>query len=898
LVSGSGDTDNASFTLTSGGALKNAVIPNYESKTSYSIRVRTTDSAGQTFTKIFTINVNNVNETPYALSLSSTSIAENSSINTTIGTFSTSDVDSGDTFTYTLVSGSGDTDNASFNISGSSLRSSSVFNYEAKSSYSIRVRTTDAGGSTYETTFTINVTNVNEAPTDIALSSVSISENVPTGTTIGTFSATDQEGGAMTFTLHDSATYTDNNNFTITSGVLKSAVVFNYETKSSYSIRVRVTDGSSLTFDKTITISITNVTISVTASATTNVTCHGGSNGAITVSSVVGGTANYTYSKDGTNYQVSNIFGSLTAGSYTIYAKDSYGEVGSTPVTVTEPTIISFTATGTNPTCYGGSDGSITLSSVTGGVSPYTYSIDGTNYQAGTTFSNLSSGIYTTYTKDSSGCVRTNTTGLNRTQVGATYTQTNVTCNGGDNGNIVVSSPSGGQGGPYSTKINAGGTYQVLTTSRTYSSLTAGTYTLYVKDSAGCERTYSIAITQPAVVTISLSSSSAPTCWNGYDGSIVVSAGGGNGVYEFRINGGTWQSSGTFSDLFSTTYSLQSRDTNGCESSTINVNITKSAPTASVSYDNVSCYGGSNGSITVSNPSGGSGSGYTYSRDGVNYQSSGTFSSLTIGTYSIYVQDGVGCVNVVTTIVITQPTEQTATIAVNTFATCNGGADGAITLSSSGGVFPKTYRLYADTSAPYNTCGGTLVGTYTNVTSGSPSVSVSNIDEYGYCLEVTDANGCVTNSGVASTTACLGTCYDIFIPTSMLTNNGQELYIEYRKTNLAYVSRPYSDFPQSIGPSGGILINICSTISPAFRYGVSGFQFVEDVGMVIGIGGKCDNSEWCGGGDPYEAPAGGGGGGGTTTYSCKDSSLGPCSDYTSPCASLGLMNCSDLEEIT
>jgi hypothetical protein len=135
LVSGSGDTDNASFTLTSGGLLKNATIPNYEVKNSYSIRVRTSDAAGQIFTKIFTINVNNVNETPYALSLSNTSQAENTTTNTTIGTFSTSDVDSGDTFTYSLVTGTGDTDNASFNISGDNLRNTSVFNYEVKNSY-------------------------------------------------------------------------------------------------------------------------------------------------------------------------------------------------------------------------------------------------------------------------------------------------------------------------------------------------------------------------------------------------------------------------------------------------------------------------------------------------------------------------------------------------------------------------------------------------------------------------------------------------------------------------------------------------------------------------------------------------------------------------------------------
>jgi hypothetical protein len=892
IVSGS-----ANFNI-SGTSLRSSQSFNYEVATSHNVTIRVTDSVGQTFDKIFTINVNNVNEAPFGLNLSNNSQQENTSIGTTIGSFTTSDVDSGDTFTYQLHDTANYPDNNSFTLtSGGSLRNGIVFNFEAKTSYTIRVRTTDAGGLTYDATFTINVTNQNEAPTNINLSSSSISENVPVGTSIGTLSTTDPDSGdTFTYQLHDTANYPDNNSFSIDGTTLKSSVIFDFETKSSYSIRVRSTDAGGLTFDKTITITITNVTITVSASATTNVTCNGGSNGAITVSGVVGGTANYTYSKDGTNYQVSNVFSNLTAGSYTIYAKDSFNEVGSTSVSVTQPTIVSSTLSVTNPTCFGNTNGSIVVSA-SGGSGSYTYSKDGTNYQAGTTFSNLGSGSYTIYVKDSVGCVRTNTTGLDRTQVTATVSQTNTTCNGGLDGSIVVSGLSGGQGGPYSTKLNAGGTYQVTTTSRTYSSLSAGSYTIFVKDSADCERTYSVTITQPTAVTISLSSSSAPTCYNGSNGSIVVSAGGGNGSHQYRINSGSWQSSGTFSSLSSGSYTLQSRDTNGCESSTINVTLTKSAPTASVSQSNISCNGGSNGSITVSSPSGGSGSGYTYSRDGINYQSSGTFSSLTSGSYDIYIKDGVGCVSYLTSITITQPSAQSASITVNTFATCNGGADGVITLSSSGGTFPKTYRLYADTSAPYITCGGTLVGTYTNVTSGTPSVSVTGIDEYGYCLEVTDANGCVTNSSVVETTSCTGTCYEITIPTSATSNNGETLYIEYRKTDNTYISRPYSDFPASYVPnSTDILINVCSTIGVSFRYGVSGYQFVSEGFITITLGGKCDNSEWCGGGDPFIPPAPTNPPGGS--YSCKESPGGPCSEYSSPCSQLGLMNCSDLEEIT
>ncbi len=105
------------------------------------------------------------NQAPTDISLSSTSIPENAGVNATVGAFSTTDPDVGTAFTYTLVSGTGSTDNGSFNISGNTLRANASLDYEAKSSYSVRARSTDQGGLYLEKQFTISVTNVNEAPT-------------------------------------------------------------------------------------------------------------------------------------------------------------------------------------------------------------------------------------------------------------------------------------------------------------------------------------------------------------------------------------------------------------------------------------------------------------------------------------------------------------------------------------------------------------------------------------------------------------------------------------------------------------------------------------------------------------------------------------------------------------
>lgn len=110
-----------------------------------------------------------LNASPSNISLSKTTIPENQSAGTEVGTFSTTDPDAGDTFTYQLVSGTGSTDNASFTISGNKLLTSVVFNYETKTSYSIRVRSTDQGGLYTEKTFTISVTDVYEDPPGVTI---------------------------------------------------------------------------------------------------------------------------------------------------------------------------------------------------------------------------------------------------------------------------------------------------------------------------------------------------------------------------------------------------------------------------------------------------------------------------------------------------------------------------------------------------------------------------------------------------------------------------------------------------------------------------------------------------------------------------------------------------------
>jgi VCBS repeat-containing protein len=223
---------------------------------------------------VLQIAVAAVNDVPTDIGLAGTSVAENGHAGDVVGTFSTTDVDAGDTFTYTLVSGTGDTDNASFTIVGGTLKTADSFDFEAKSSYTIRVRSTDANGLTFEKPFLITVTDVNEAPTDISISATSVAENSPVGSTVlGPIETTDPDAGdTFTYTLVSGTGDTDNASFTIVGGTLKTADSFDFEAKSSYTIRVRSTDANGLSTEKAFTLEVSDVNETPTGVSFTNTT--------------------------------------------------------------------------------------------------------------------------------------------------------------------------------------------------------------------------------------------------------------------------------------------------------------------------------------------------------------------------------------------------------------------------------------------------------------------------------------------------------------------------------------------------------------------------------------------------------------------------------------------------
>jgi VCBS repeat-containing protein len=167
--------------------------------TTYAVTVDLVDEDGTHSNRANPLSVT-VNGRPTNVALSNSSLAENNPSGTTVGTFSTTDPDAGDTFTYSLVSGIGSTDNAAFTIDvDGNLKTAAGLDFETQSSYSIRVRSTDAGSLGTEDVFTVSVTDVNEAPTVAVPGAQTAYEDVDkaiSGITVG-----DPGGGSLTVTL-------------------------------------------------------------------------------------------------------------------------------------------------------------------------------------------------------------------------------------------------------------------------------------------------------------------------------------------------------------------------------------------------------------------------------------------------------------------------------------------------------------------------------------------------------------------------------------------------------------------------------------------------------------------------------------------------------------------------
>ncbi|MCY4418421.1 MAG: cadherin domain-containing protein, partial [Cytophagales bacterium] len=232
---------------------------NYEDRSFYFLEVSVRDAQNQSITEQIQIDVGDINDVPTGIRLSLNIVAEDKLVNYVIGTFQSQDEDVGDRFIYSLVSGGGDDDNANFSIQDQELRINTALNFENKSEYICRVRSTDSGAAEVEESFTILIKDVNEPPTHLALSQVEISELKPIGHSVGSFEVTDPDNqDHHNFLLIPGPGDRDNAKFVIEGGELKLAVKLDHEEQENHEIRVQVSDNIGQTHVQTFTIVATD----------------------------------------------------------------------------------------------------------------------------------------------------------------------------------------------------------------------------------------------------------------------------------------------------------------------------------------------------------------------------------------------------------------------------------------------------------------------------------------------------------------------------------------------------------------------------------------------------------------------------------------------------------------
>lgn len=538
-------------------------------------------------------------------------------------------------------------------------QSEPTFNNLAAGSYNIYVK--DALGCTKFISYTL------EQPAAINLASAGMTAATCGGSNGAILISGKGGTGSLKYSL-------DNSNWQ-TSGSFTSLAAGNY------TVYIKDSMGCELSF----IIGVKNAAgATIKLNSFNNISCSGTKDGSISVGST-GGTGTPQYSIDGTNYQTSGTFSALGAGTYVLSVKDGAGCIDNMNVTLTEPTAITFSTSVSNASCNGSSTGKIAVLNAIGGTGTLRYSIDGTHFQTSNLFSGLQAKSYTIYVKDAVGCSKTATVTVNQpSTVSATVTVSNATCHSADNGSITITGTGGTA--PYVYSLN-GVNY---VSAGYFSGLAAGNYTINVLDAKGCYYSVVKTITEPSQITATITTTNS-SCGNS-NGKIMVTAGGGSGTgYSYSINGTTFNTTGIFNNLTDSNYSVVVRDGAGCMNVFAAVVTNSDGPQiTNISHTNVTCFDGSDGSITVNSTNGGTGT-LTYSIDGYKWQTSNKFSNVAPGDYVVRVKDNVGCTGSITT-TISAPSQIKASLSI-TDSKCANSYTGKIVVNAAGGIGTFAYSI-------------------------------------------------------------------------------------------------------------------------------------------------------------------------------------------------------------
>jgi len=432
---------------------------------------------------------------------------------------------------------------------------------------------------------------------------------------------------------------------------------------------------------------------------------------------------------------------------------------------------INIEKTISNVACNGESNGSFTITNATGGNGNYRYSITNSAFNTTQTFSNLSAGIYTIYVQDTQGCTyqeEITITEPDNLEMITNPSSVPTSCFGGADGSITAGNVIGGNNDYVYSLDNTN-----FTPSPNFSGLTAGNYTIFVKDSKECSLQVTVNVGEAAQLSATLNKTDV-SCFDGSDATITITNPiGGSGNYEYNLDNGVWQSSNTFTGLTAKNYSIAIRDSSlaNCEvviNELFKISQPTTAITSQISYTRPTNFNTPTGTATV-NPTGGT-PGYTYEwriagQTSV-LQTTKTATNLNAGTYEATIIDSKGC-KLIKTITIIDALEafivpvsicegDQNSIRVSNFSVEDGTAHG--------GAPNYTYNWTFGAGASPSSATGP----------GPHRVTYSNTGNKNITLKVTDAEGIVYNT---SEQQYVGNCYEPCGQSSNIEFNPDNIYI-------------------------------------------------------------------------------------------------------------------------
>ena len=446
----------------------------------------------------------------------------------------------------------------------------------------------------------------------------------------------------------------------------------------------------------------------------TPVTCNGGNNGAIELE-VQGGSGPYTYAWS--NTATTKDLSGIVAGNYTVTVRDRLNctvianQIVSQPsqaLAISAPVI-------KNVSCNAGSDGEITVN-VTGGTAPYESRWAYSNGLVAGTFTNAVSNIpadtYTLTVIDNNNCTATRpATVTEPSPIVITAIIADVNCFGNNTGEVDARVVGGTP--PYTYNWSNGSVAQDL------NNVPANNYVLIVNDANNCEKQFQATVTEPNAALAGLLNKQDVSCNGGSDGKLITNAAGGTIPYSFNWNNG--RQSKDIDSLTAGNYTVVITDSKGC---ILNLNETINEPQPldiSFVVQEVSCFGGSDGSIDATITGGNAPYSLTWSNSLyiVLNHFNPLFTGLKTDTYTLKVTDSKNCVHQENAFV-PQPIQSLTLSYIKEDVKCFGASTGVIDITISGGTTPYSYAW----------------------STGANTQDVSNLAAGTYFVTTTDAKNC------------------------------------------------------------------------------------------------------------------------------------------------------------